>query len=171
MENKKRILQSFQSMYAKLGKQKRGTLKAFRVDLANEIRRSERQIYNLINGTRTMSIEEWEAIKKLLNRYGVDTNEEIKAMKLSKNKVVRIECTEYYDLLMDQIESDINNMWRDESGKFTYDYDDIVFEVSLSITDNPNGDRIITSLDIQGGDGYNRWIFDSLINKLFRSTF
>lgn len=171
MNNDKRMLKGFQSLYNRLAAQKRGTQTAFRLDLSKEIGKSDRQVYYLITGQRSMTLHEWEVIQKLLKRYGVDPNQDIEDMAILRRKAINIEDTDFFDILEERIEEDVRNLWNDEQGKFTYDFEDFVFEVEVSVTDTRRGETIITALEISGGDGYSRWNFDKLINKLFKKTF
>lgn len=165
------MLKGFQSLYNRLATQKRGTQTAFRLDLSKEIGKSDRQVYYLITGQRSMTLHEWEVIQKLLKRYGVDPNQDIEDMAILRRKAINIEDTDFFDILEERIEEDVRNLWNDEQGKFTYDFEDFVFEVEVSVTDTRRGETIITALEISGGDGYSRWNFDKLINKLFKKTF
>lgn len=170
VQNEKKIIDNgFRYAYNQIDF-KRGKKIEFKTEAAKALNVSQRYIEYYISGDRPMSPADWQTIKPILEKYGakdIVLGNDYK----KRNGIVRIQDEPYYDEMLAFIENEIRDMWRDETRTFTIDYTDVVFEVKVSVADSINGERIITLLDINGGDGKNKFLFDKLIKTIFETKY
>ncbi len=146
--NKTKPIRGFRDSYDAIRKGK----ERFLLELARLLNvGTARQARNYVDGKVPMTVAQWAATKKLLEKYGATRNKSA-----SVNTMVTLE---------GRIEAEILDMWDDERRNIAIEIDGDVFEVSVEVTDF-NEKRFVKYLEIDSE--YNT---ERLVNKIINKEY
>lgn len=168
-------LKGFRQSYEKAAPRRSGLRTELKDRIMKVLGTSERNFYQILNGDRSMSRQEWYLIKQEFKSLGLKAEIDKACNEPVRDGVVKVEDTTYYDILYNEILDAAMSAQLDTVDYIDVDYSDrgYYFKVKFSISEDRYESRYFDLLEIEGGfteDGV-KWDFGYLIKTLFRKYF